>query len=247
MFRLLLFYILIYLTGCLRTNYSGFKDKKYWTYYKEFENADHWKVYRNVWGAHNVSDSGFLTNFLKIYQFKNNEKVASIGAALGLNEILYAKFSPNLEFYLEDIDSSYLNRLIFEDICKKVNAVYPQESHSTFKLVIGDSKKTTLPNDYFDKIILERTLHELEFEDEMIADIGQKLKKNGSLFVSENLPSRFMQKCSKAKRPYRTEEQLVSFFARYQFVLVNKYDPSGVPEFIKCWEFKKNRKQLSNE
>ena len=222
------------------THYYGFKDKKYWSYYPKIGGHSKWRIYRRVWGNMNIANRQIRDNYQRIYQFKENEKVASIGAYMGIQEMLYAVDSPKLDFYLEDIDAKNLNATIFEDIRQKIKTIYPDEIASKFHLVIGDSMKTHLPNEFFHKILIEKSLHEFKYPDEMLKDISQKLSSKGSLFISEQIKDRPGQK-SRGCRIY-DEKQLIELLKKHGFQLANKYYPSGyytVSLFMTA-EFKKN-------
>lgn len=222
-FRFIVLGVCLLATSC--SDYYGFKDKKYWNYYPTIGGHKKWRKYRLVWGNMNVGKREERSLYQKIYQFKGNEKVASIGAYMGLQELLYAVDAPKLDFYLEDIDAKNLNTAIFEDIRQKVKTIYPVEVISTFHIVIGDSMKTLLPNEFFDKILIEKSLHEFKYPNEMLADIANKLSRRGSLFVSEQIKDRPGQK-TRWCRVY-DEGQLVELLKKNGFELVNKYYPFG--------------------
>ena len=158
-----------------------------WDYYPKIGGHDTLTWYIYNWKTYHSKERINYENkvFQKIYEFKENEKVASVGANLGMREIIYSLESPPINFYLEDLDPKNLNENILKDLIGKFEAVSEKNTKSSFKIVIGDSTKTNLPEQYFDKILIENSLHEFSQIDKMIADVVQKLSKNGILFISD--------------------------------------------------------------
>src|SRR5574343_265032 len=68
-----------------------------------------------------------------IYKFKENEKVASIGAGWGINEIIYSLESPKLYFYLEDINAQFLNVSLLEKEIFLLQNSYGKQTKSEFR------------------------------------------------------------------------------------------------------------------
>ena len=51
---------------------------------------------------------------------------------------------------------------------------------SDFKMIIGDERSTSLPENTFDKILIINSFHEFTYQAEMLADIKKKLKAGAS-------------------------------------------------------------------
>jgi hypothetical protein len=128
--------------------------------------------------------------FLPIYQFKENDKVASIGAFLGLREVMYTMETPKVFFYLEDIEPRSLKPNFVQGFVFQCQEIYEEKTKSEFRLFIGDSISTKLPPILFDKILIENSLHEFTCPNEMLTDILSKLSNNGDLFISEKISTK---------------------------------------------------------
>src|SRR6185436_10568748 len=79
------------------------------------------------------------------YHFQPGQTIASIGAQCCHWEAAYAAASDSLDFWLEDIDSSFFNQRqasfawnYYDSLCRKPMT-------SKYHLVLGDEKKTNLP------------------------------------------------------------------------------------------------------
>jgi SAM-dependent methyltransferase len=206
---------------------GGYKDLKWYRY--------NWKMYGNKMNIDYANKA-----FQKIYQFKENEKVASVGANLGMREIIYSLESPPILFYLEDLSPKNLNDSILKDLIGKFETVSKKKSNATFKIVIGDSVKTNLPANYFDKILIENSLHEFSDANKMLLDIEQKLNDGGILFIAEPIakkPNELHQGCK--KRMFQGEE-LVQLLQKYHFELLEKTQPHKRNKSFFVFKFRKN-------
>lgn len=174
-----------------------------------------------------------------IYKFKENEKVASIGAGWGINEIIYSLESPKLYFYLEDINAQFLNVSLLEKEIFLLQNSYGKQTKSEFRIYIGDSISTKLPKILFDKVLIENSLHEFSNPYEMLCDIEQKLSNNGSLFVSEYISSKPNKKHKGCGKPMFLESELINLFTKHNLILLKKYQPYLKKEDFIVFEFRK--------
>jgi len=61
---------------------------------------------------------------------------------------------------------------------------------SNYKMILGDERSTSLPENTFEKILITNSFHEFTFITEMLTDIKKKLKAGGILYIDEALPKR---------------------------------------------------------
>lgn len=124
---------------------------------------------------------------LAFYNFNAGQTVASIGAQCCNWEAAFAAATDSVRFYLEDIDSTYFNRKQAEFAWSYYGNLREKPMSSTYKMVLGNEKKTNLPDSLFDKILIINSFHEFAFKKEMLQDISTKLKPAGLLYIDEAL------------------------------------------------------------
>ncbi|RRB07670.1 hypothetical protein [Larkinella rosea] len=131
-----------------------------------------------------------LNSYRRIYDFHKQEKLASIGAGSGEREIIYSMMDDSLVFYLQDINPVCLQP---ENLALTVRQVYQiagRRNTASFIPYRGNEKETRLPIHFFDKIIIENSLHEFTYPNEMLISIRSNLKKDGYLFIWELIARR---------------------------------------------------------
>lgn len=112
--------------------------------------------------------------------------VAEVGAASGWLEGIFSVFSENVTYYVQDIDTNYLNKRELNAVVTHFSKQRSTPQTNTFQLVIGDMMESKLPIATFDLIILNNTFHEFSEPENMIRDLAQKLKPNGRIVLWEN-------------------------------------------------------------
>jgi ubiquinone/menaquinone biosynthesis C-methylase UbiE len=157
---------------------------------------------------------------LDFYRFKPGQAVASIGAQCGHWEAAYASTTDSLQFYLEDIDTTYFNQRQVSFAWHYYDSLRGRPMTSTFTLITGTEESTLLPENNFDKIIIINSFHEFTRVDEMLADIKTKLKVDGILYIDETVPKRPGQLHGVCKKPMLTPEQMISILSKngYEYV-----------------------------
>ncbi len=182
---------------------------------------------------------------LETYQFKSQEVIASIGAGGGLWEIGFASHHEYLIFYIQDIDEGLCNQEELNEGLAYFERQLGKKLTSTFIPVIGTAQHTHLPTNTFDKILLINTLHEFEYPSEMLGDIWDKLKQEGTLFIEEQLASYEGEIHEGCNKPLFTEIQLIKLLAEHHFV------NSGITDRgtqVKIMAFNKSSEQeVTNE
>lgn len=175
-----------------------------------------------------------LSRYFQIINFQKGNVVASIGAANGWFEGAASIYCDSLIFYLEDIDSSCLNNSQLEKVKMTYSKIKGEKISNQFHLILGDEKRTNLPDAQFDKVILNMVFHHLSFKKEILTEVKRILKKDGKLFVLEAiLPEIDLKKFS--CKYYSNEEPLLKIFEENNFVLTNKeelFPGAGTWSFI---------------
>ena len=158
---------------------------------------------------------------LDFYQFEPGQFVASVGAGCGYWEAAYAAATDSVSFYLEDIDTTKLNKAHADFAWNYYAKLRGKPMTCNYKLVLGDEKSTSLPENTFDKIIIINSFHEFTYQAEMLADIKKKLATGGILYVDEGLPKRPGQLHGVCNLPMLNNEEMIVLFAKNGFEYIN--------------------------
>ncbi|EAY26526.1 class I SAM-dependent methyltransferase [Microscilla marina] len=174
---------------------------------------------------------------VKILGLKPGTTFADIGASGGAYSVMISTLTKGVTYYIQDIDTTCLNRQELD----KVLAYYSQQSgvslpkQNTYHLTIGGLRQTNLPTQTFDVIYTNATFHAFRYKKEMIADIYQKLKPGGYLFIRDGLAtSDSPQNCpdKNCNAPFVQEKDLLTIVQSCRFRLIEKNKNfSGYPIF----------------
>ena len=95
---------------------------------------------------------------------------------------------------------------------------------SNYKMILGNDRSTSLPENSFDKILIINSFHEFTFRAEMLADIKKKLKRGGFVYIDEALPRKQGQLHGVCNLPMLTADETISFFEKNGFEYINGID-----------------------
>ena len=162
---------------------------------------------------------------------------ADVGAQSGVFDAAMATLTKGVTYYIQDIDQKALNKEEWRKIVRyysEKNGV-PIAQRNQFHLVIGNPKKTNLPNNTFDIIYTNATFHAIRYKKAMMQDIHQKLKPGGYLFVRDKFVKKgVVERCidEKCATHLATEEELMKVMKASRFKLVKKTpDFQGYPMY----------------
>ena len=158
------------------------------------------------------------------YDFRSGQTIASIGAQCCHWEAAYAATTDSITFYLEDIDSSKFKKSQVEFTWNYYATLRGRPMTSDYKMIIGDERSTTLPENTFYKILIISSFHEFTFQSEMLGDIKKNLKPSGILYVDEALPRKQGQLHGICNKPMLTNEETMAIFEKNGFEYVNSID-----------------------
>jgi ubiquinone/menaquinone biosynthesis C-methylase UbiE len=123
--------------------------------------------------------------FIKNIGIDKGYVIADIGAAWAYKDFAMSVLTDSVSYYIQDIKSQYID----EKELIKTASYYPninnKPSTNSFRLIIGDERKTNLPDSCFDVIMLNNSLHEFTYVNDMIKDISRKLKSKGKVVVED--------------------------------------------------------------
>lgn len=161
---------------------------------------------------------------LEFYDFQPGQTVASIGAQCCHWEAAYAATTEQVNFYLEDIDSTYFNKPQADFAWNHYNTVRGKTLTSTYHLILGDEKKTNLPGGLFDKILIINSFHEFSYQEEMLEDIACKLKPGGLLYIDEALARKSGELHGACKKRIYRDEELIAIFKENGYEYIDGID-----------------------
>jgi len=151
------------------------------------------------------------------YNFISGQTIASIGAQCSHWEAAYAATTDSVTFYLEDIDSSKFKKSQAEFAWNYYATLRGRPMTSDYKMIIGDERSTSLPENTFDKILVINSFHEFTFQAEMLADIKKKLKPGGVLYIDGALPKKQGQLHGICNKPMLTNDETIAIFEKNGF------------------------------
>lgn len=158
---------------------------------------------------------------IHFYNFIKAQTVGSIGAQCSAWEAAFAAVTDSLHFYLEDIDSAYFNKQQVEFAWNYYRNLLNKPLTSNYKIVLGNEKKTNLPDRIFDKILIINSFHEFTFQKEMLKDISFKLKDDGILYIDESLARHRGQLHGICKKRMYLDEELIAVLKQNNYQYVN--------------------------
>lgn len=159
---------------------------------------------------------------IQFYNFKQKEKVVSIGCGGGLWEAAMAFENNDVAFHLQDIDAELLNETELANTLAYLERQYKKPTNCTFNITIGTEKQTSLPSKYFDKILIINSFHEFEYQKAMLEECKRILKPNGYLFIEEQLASYSGQLHEGCEKRLFLKEELIYLLAKEGFNMCEK-------------------------
>ena len=112
---------------------------------------------------------------------------ADIGASSGYYDAAMAVFLDSVTFYLNDIDHHCLNERNLNKVLRYYSKLRGSSIQTTnsFRYIIGTPTKTNLPENTFDVIFSNATMHVIDELDSMLTDLHRNLKPDGSLYIRD--------------------------------------------------------------
>ena len=169
---------------------------------------------------------------IKYWEVQKGETVASIGPANGNLEVRCSLFVDNINWTLEEIDSSCLNKTEFDRVLNYYQTLANKKVIGNFKLVIGDDTKTNLTANTYDRVLLINVYHELTKQKEMIAEIYKILKNKGKLVIMERVTNKKGKRRKDCPHIMTYEPDFIKLLNEQKFELVSRTDVHSLTYFI---------------
>jgi hypothetical protein len=169
---------------------------------------------------------------LDIYNFKEKETIASIGASSGVWEIWFASQVKGLTFYLQDIDVQNCNQEEINEGVVYFEKMGGKKNTGKFIPIIGTQFATNLPQNIFDKVLIINSFHEFYHPEIILHNLQEVLKSNGKLFIEEQLAKYTGEIHEGCGKRLFTESELVEILRKCGFeVIVRHFKEDGVVIF----------------
>jgi ubiquinone/menaquinone biosynthesis C-methylase UbiE len=136
----------------------------------------------------------FYKSNLSLIEVKNGERIASVGAMNGYQEVQIAIMRDSIDWTLQDIDTNCLNQTEFNKVFNYYEKMKGSPIIGKFSLLVGDETKTNLSENSYDRVLLINVYHELTDKTAILNDIHRALKKNGRLVIMEAVAKKKGQK-----------------------------------------------------
>jgi len=160
---------------------------------------------------------------LCIYNFKQNETIASVGASSGIWEIWFASQVDFLTFYLQDIDAQNCNQEEINEGVKYFEKLVGKKNTGKFIPIIGTESTTNLPKNALDKVLIINSLHEFDSPEITLQDIYKILKSNGKLFIEEQIAKYSEEIHEGCGKRLFTESELIDILEKCGFELIETH------------------------
>ena len=165
---------------------------------------------------------------------KSGITYADLGASSGYYDGAMAVFLDSVTFYLNDIDEHCLNAKNLNKVLDYYSKLKGRsiQATNTFHPVIGSPMHTNLPDNTFDVIFSNATLHVLEHPDSVLTDLHKKLKTSGYLFIRDEFVfNGEIKKCNSKKCDHLVlqYEPFIAMMKRNGFELVDETRSFGYP------------------
>ena len=134
-----------------------------------------------------------IKKMLDFIDIKKNDYVADVGGASGWYEAMFSVFTEGVNYFVEDIDTAYSNKIELDKAVKFYTKYRKSKQSNSFRFMLGTKRKTYLPDSLFDKILINNAFHEFAYQKNMLNDIKKKLKKNGQLVIFETYSNEFIE------------------------------------------------------
>ncbi len=172
--------ILRLITLCFFLNTTNISAQDYFGEFSKTEfNCDGEDLNFFLWLFENKTQ---ITNFLDI---KKGDKVVEIGAGNGINFGVMSMLYDSVNFTAQDINETALNRISLNKLIRKYTKYSGKPQTNTFEIVIGNLTSTHLKDNTYDEAFIINSLHDFDKQEEMIDDIGKKIKQDGKFILLE--------------------------------------------------------------
>jgi len=118
---------------------------------------------------------------------RNGDVIADVGASYGFDDFSLSVLTDSNSYCIQDISSEIFKKKRFKQALNYFNSIRKTPQTNKLQYVIGNERKSCLPDSCFDLIFLFNSLHEFTYLKEMLDDLSKKLKPSGRIVVRESI------------------------------------------------------------
>ncbi|MCS7073201.1 MAG: class I SAM-dependent methyltransferase [Bacteroidia bacterium] len=153
----------------------------------------------------------------RFYEIQAKDVVADIGCMNFLVAFAHMCFVDSFTYYVQELNLRCLTQEYLQQGYEHFSKLCKKDLSGQIYIVQGDSSRSNLPQNTFDKVLLRLVYHEFKHPEQNLRDIYKILKPNGILYVGENLEKK--QNKQKKCGLHRTQENLIREIEQEGFVL----------------------------
>lgn len=195
--------------------------------------------------AHTLEECEEYRRDFEDYNIKSGDVIASVGAASGWIEGIYSTMTDSVTFYIQDIDTTYLNEEQFNAVVKHYSGIRKTPQTNQFFMVIGTGRSTDLPFSKFNKIIISNAFHEIYASGNAISiikDLTWKLLPDGKIIITDESSSEFKSiRHAGCEMKAEKTQSLIDLFSMLGFYLTGMTEPQNSFENDLIFEMNKER------
>ncbi len=173
-----------------------------------------------------INLKGYYRTSLRSIEIKKGEKIASVGAGYGDQEVVMSIFNDDIDWTLQDIDSTVLNPQLFNDVLHYFENIIKKPIKVKFSIVIGNEQKTNLSENTYDKILIINTYHEITERASILADVQRALKKSGKIIIVEGMAKKKGQIHQGCNDLMLFEPEFLKEMEQFNFKFIDKINPT---------------------
>jgi hypothetical protein len=182
----------------------------------------------------------YYTETLQFIEVKKGEQIASVGAQNGNMEVQLSIFTDSITWTLNDIDTGCLNKEEFGKVLYYYETLANKKIASNFSLVLGTETKTNLKTNFYDRVLLINTYHELTDKNLIVDDIYNSLKSKGRLVIMERMGNKRNKKRRDCNHIMPYEPDFIEALKASHFILVDKKNAASKKSSIVFYVFEKS-------
>lgn len=155
----------------------------------------------------------YCTDMFETLQLQPGDTVVCIGSANGWAEVALATLVDSVVFYLEDVDSTRLNRSQLDWLLAHYARVRGRALTCTFHLQVGAEYETGLPDGMAEKVWMMSVWHHVQDKNRFLAEMDRIMvgRAGARLYISERVLKKPRKKPRKPQdicKPSQTPAQI---------------------------------------
>ncbi|SFB75203.1 Tetratricopeptide repeat-containing protein [Flexibacter flexilis DSM 6793] len=195
--------------------------------------SDNFTSYKSEYNHNNYN---YFKRLYDIHKINNNDIVADISTDYNLLESFYFRVKDSTTFYIQKEDSLLSNE---EQLNTEVKYNLSQKQY--FSTVMGDENNTGLPNNFFDKIIVNKAFIYFLDTKMVLEHLKTKLKPNGTIIITNEFSNSYRYTQNKNTPDYTNGKTnyVIENFTSLGFYLTGMTAPENSFENDLCFGFNK--------